>query len=142
MRGEDLTSRLVVKRYANGRCIYDEAAKRELIEACLAPGASVAKLAREHAVNANLLHTWISQYRKEGKSLLLRAPLGPADGLAPAFIPVITPPLPAAPEPRELRLDITLDNGTQADLRCLSRDDVLAILPVLANLPCSASTRR
>ena len=58
------------------------------------------------------------------------------------FIPVITSPLPPAPEPRELRLDITLDNGTQADLRGLSRDDVLAILPVLADLPCSTSTRR
>jgi transposase-like protein len=59
MRDGDLASRLVVKRYAKGRCIYDEAAKRELFEACPAPGASVAKLAREHAVNANLLHTWL-----------------------------------------------------------------------------------
>jgi transposase len=142
MRAGDLASRLVARRYANGRCIYDKAAKRELIEACLAPGASVAKLAREHAVNANLLHTWIGHYRKERMPPLLNAPPRRADELAPAFIPVITPQPSPAPESRELRLDITLDNGTQADLRCLSRDDVLAILPVLASLPCSASTRR
>jgi hypothetical protein len=47
-----------------------------------------------------------------------------------------------APARRELRLDITLDNGIQADLRGLNRDDVLALLPVLAGLPCSVSTRR
>jgi hypothetical protein len=58
------------------------------------------------------------------------------------FIPVVTAPIQQVAEPRELRLDITLDNGIQADLRGLSCDDVLTLLPVLAGLPCSASTRR
>ena len=139
MRNGDLRDRLVVKRNANGRCSYDEEAKRELVEVCLEPGASVARIAREHGINANLLHTWISVHRKERCGAMVSlAPVG-QEALATAFVPVVTPP----PETsRELKLDITLDNGIQADLRCLSRKDVLALLPVLASLPCSASTRR
>jgi len=143
MRDESVASRLVVKRFANGRCSYDEDAKRELIEACLQPGASVAKLAREHGLNANLVHTWISLYRKERRSLLTEGSAVGVAETAPAFMPIVTTPAVAsAPAEKDLRLDITLDNGIQADLRGLSRDDVLAILPVLASLPCSASTRR
>jgi transposase-like protein len=39
----------------NGRCRYDPEAKRELVEACLQPGISVARMALEHGINANLL---------------------------------------------------------------------------------------
>ncbi len=139
MRAEELAERLVVKRSANGRCTYDEEAKRELVEACLQPGASIAKLARDYGVNANLLHTWISLDRKgRGGAMVAASPLL-QESLAAAFVPVVAK---TSESPRELRLDITLDNGIQADLRGLSRDDVLSLLPVLASLPCSASTRR
>ena len=40
--------------------------KREIAAAACTPGISVAKLALEHGVNANLLFTWRRQYR-EGK---------------------------------------------------------------------------
>ena len=138
MRDKDLAERLVVKRSANGRCSYDEDAKRELVEACLHPGVSIAKLAREHGINANLLHAWISLHRKaRGGSMVTASPM-PPETLA-TFVPVVTT---TSESPRELRLDVTLDNGIQADLRSLTRDDVLAILPMLAALSCSASTRR
>jgi len=139
MRDQELAERLVVKRNANGRCTYDEEAKRELVEACLQSGASIAKIARDHGVNANLLHTWISLDRKaRGGAMVATSPLR-QEALAAAFVPVVA----KTPESsRELRLDITLDNGIQADLRCLSREDVLALLPMLASLPCSTSTRR
>lgn len=138
MRDKELAERLVVKRSANGRCSYDEDAKRELVEACLQPGVSIAKLARDHGINANLLHAWISLHRKARRVLVAASPM-PQEALVAAFVPVVTA---TSESPRELRLDITLDNGIQADLRCLSRGDVLALLPVLASLPCSASTRR
>jgi transposase len=32
--------------------------KRRIVEATLAPGASIAQVAREHGVNANQLHSW------------------------------------------------------------------------------------
>jgi transposase len=138
MSDKELAERLVVKRSANGRCSYDEDAKRELVEACLQPGVSIAKLARDHGINANLLHAWISLHRKARGGTMVRTSPMPSEALT-TFVPVVTT---TSESPRELRLDLTLDNGIQADLRCLSREDVLALLPVLASLPCSASTRR
>lgn len=37
--------------------------KRRIVEACLAPGASVAGIALAHGVNANLVRKWIGKYR-------------------------------------------------------------------------------
>jgi transposase len=141
VRDEKLASRLVVRRGAGGNCTYDEGAKRELIALCQSGTVSVAKVALTYGINPNLLHNWITRYRKEGMGNL-PAPSHETSACAPtSFIPVVTTPIPPAAEPRELRLDITLNNGIQADLRGLSRDDVLALLPVLAGLPCSASTQ-
>ena len=39
----------------NGRRRYDPAGKQQLVEACLRPGVSLAGLALQHGVNANLL---------------------------------------------------------------------------------------
>lgn len=142
VRDEKLARRLVVRRGTSGNCTYDEGAKRELIELCQSGRVSVAKVALTYGINPNLLHNWIALYRKEGEGNL-PAPLRETSARTPtSFIPVVTTPIPPAAGPRELRLDITLDNGIQADLRGLSRDDVLALLPVLAGLPCSVSTRR
>jgi transposase len=60
--------------------------KRRLVEASFEPGASVARLAREHDLNANVLFNWRHQYR-QGK-------LGPiAD---PAVVPIRVLPEPMA----------------------------------------------
>ena len=142
VRDEELARRLVVRRGASGNCTYDEGAKRELIELCRSGKVSVAKVALTYGINPNLLHNWIALHCKEGIGRL-PAPVRETSACArESFIPVVTPPMQQVSEPRELRLDITLDNGIQADLRCLSRDDVLAILPALAELPCSVSPRR
>ncbi len=141
VRDEGLARRLVVRRGANGNCTYDEGAKRELIELCRSGTVSVAKVALAYGINPNLLHNWIALHRKEGVGRL-PTPMRETTTSAPAaFIPVVTAPAQQVATDH-VRLDITLDNGIQADLRCLSRDDVLAILPLLASLPCSASTRR
>jgi transposase len=55
----------VVRRDRGGRSCYDPAGKRALIEACLRPGASVARLALANGVNANLLRKWITRYLLE-----------------------------------------------------------------------------
>lgn len=60
----ELRGRLVVGRKSDGRGVYDEAAKRELIVACLKQGVSVARMAMEHGVNTNLLRTWIAAYQR------------------------------------------------------------------------------
>ena len=38
--------------------------KRQMVEETLAPGASVARVAQAHGVNANLLFNWRRQYRQ------------------------------------------------------------------------------
>ena len=45
--------------HLNGRRAYDPVSKARLIESCLQPGASVAQLALDHGINANLLWKWI-----------------------------------------------------------------------------------
>ena len=48
------------------------AEKRRIVEQTLEPGASVAKVARAHGVNANQVFHWRRQYRQ--------GPLGEAEG--------------------------------------------------------------
>ena len=50
-----LNERVVVSHKQDGRCCYDLQAKRELIEAGLQPGVSVAKLALMHGINAGVV---------------------------------------------------------------------------------------
>ena len=59
----ELSRPLVIGRKRDGRTCYDPEAKRELVAACLRPGVSVARLALDHGINANLLRKWIDRYR-------------------------------------------------------------------------------
>jgi transposase len=71
----------------NGRRRYDPASKQRLVEACLQPGVSLAGLALQHGVNANLLRKWVAKRQLQNGDGLpeARAPI------APAFIPVRAP---------------------------------------------------
>jgi transposase len=140
VRNEDLARRLVVRRGANGNCTYDESAKRELVELGQSGVASVAKVALTYGVNPNQLHNWIALYRKErAGSPLARLREAPESRSSP-FMAVVSAPI--IPAPQEIKLNITLANGVQTGLCGLSRDDILILLPMLASLPCSASTQR
>ena len=59
----EIIAGLVVGRKRDGRCVYSRQAKHELVEACLRPGVSVARIALTYGVNANLLRKWITRYR-------------------------------------------------------------------------------
>jgi transposase len=60
---------------------HSDALKEELVERSLQPGASVAAIAQEHGINANLLFNW--------RRLRLRSPKADAeDALAPTLLPV------------------------------------------------------
>ncbi len=45
------------------RRVYSAQFKAELIAACRQPGASIAATAREHGMNANVLHRWLKEHR-------------------------------------------------------------------------------
>ena len=88
------------KPVTSGRVIrrkHDEAFKRELVERSLQPGASVAAIAQDSAINANLLFNWRRLYLRRGGSAL--APTSPAPTLLPVTVeePVAPACKPAAP---------------------------------------------
>jgi len=124
---------LVVGHRSNGRCCYDSEAKRELVEACLQPGVSVARMALEHGINANLLRKWINQYRENASSVLPGTP-----ARLPAFVPVLSM---AVPKPAEGTLNVALPNGVKLELQGVGLTDLFPLLNDLAALPCSASNR-
>ena len=89
----ELIPNLVRSRRANGRSVYDKAAKRELVRRCLQPGVSLARTALDHGVNANLLRTW------------LRQQIGKPAREAASNLPALTSaPLLAVKAPRAVRL--------------------------------------
>ena len=69
-------------RRATKRRRYDAAFKRHLVELSLVPGASVAKIALDHRLNANILFKWRRQQLRE---LAHTAPT-PAAGLLPVTV--------------------------------------------------------
>ena len=135
----ELSKRLVVGHKRDGRSCYDEEAKRELIEACLQPGVSIARMGLQHGINANLLRTWIARHRRQ-RGLVVRRPASemaaPADDSA--FVPVVTSVVPAPSS--ELRFGAQLPNGIKLDLSAAGPNEVALLLRLLCELPCSGLT--
>lgn len=72
------------KRVTTGRISrrkHDEAFKRELVERSLQPGASVAAIAQDGGINANLLFNWRRLHLRRGA-------LTTATASAPTLLPV------------------------------------------------------
>ena len=139
---EELARRLVIGRKRDGRCIYDEQAKQELIEACRQPGASVSKLARACGVNANQLSAWLR--RDEGRRTAAQAASHEVVELtAPAFVPVHVEAAAPRREQEEscLNLQARLPNGVVVDLGGCDLKNASQLIEALGRLRCSASTR-
>ena len=127
-----LSRTLVVGHRRDGRCRYDPDAKRELVAVCLQPSISVAKVALEHGINANLLRKWIGVYREKTSSAPNRS----------AVLPVFAPVLSMSVEKPVLPiLSVALSNGVKLELPSVALSDLPLILNALAELPCSASNR-
>ncbi len=126
-----LSRPLVVGHGRDGRCLYDPEAKRELVAVCLQPGISVAKVALEYGINANLLRKWLGQYRETSYS-------NPNSPLAlPAFVSVQSL---SVGKPTELALIAELPNGVKLALPSVALSELPLLLKALAELPCSVST--
>lgn len=87
--------------------VWPEALKREIVAACLAPGASVSMVARQYDVNTNMLFTWRKLYG------------GKPDKVAPQLLPIVVtpdppaaaPPAPPAASPSADLIEIELPGG-------------------------------
>lgn len=73
---------------------YTREFKAELVAACQQPGVSIAALASHHAMNANVLHRWLKEHKRDGCHQLI-GPGQPGTPVvsspSPAFIPVTLP---------------------------------------------------
>ena len=137
---EGLKGRLVVGHKRDGRNVYDEQAKAELVALCLRPGASVSRLAREFSVNANQVTRWL---REHGHGRRPRSSIAPVVAPPPsAFMemPVVHPG--AAPgSDAALHLHARLPNGVAIELRNIDLRKVGDVIDALGRLRCSVSTK-
>jgi transposase len=148
----ELIGRLVVSRKRDGRCKYDPQAKTEVVRACLKPGVSVARVAMQCGVNANLLRRWIEQH--QGAAAALMRDAEKRQGANAAFVPlqieaaktqavaVQGPRMAPAAQPVLLRLHVRLPNGVAFDLSQTGVDELPAVIRILSALPCSNSISR
>jgi transposase len=86
---EDYGKLRVTAVFRNGRCRYDPISKSRLVDACLEPGVSVAQLALEHGVNANLLRRWVKQRKAQAQA---QGAVSRGSAYASPFIPVSIDP--------------------------------------------------
>jgi transposase len=139
---EDLKRRLVVGHKSDGRSVYDESAKAELVTLCMQPGASVSRLAPECGVNANQIGRWLRE-RGQGRRHVAVASSAPTP--AP-FVAVSVLPAPASPDVQvddvdtAMSLQARLPNGLAVDIGDVDPRHVGAVLEALGRLRCSVST--
>jgi transposase len=139
----ELVRRLVTRRKSDGRCVYDPAAKAEIIRACMQPGVSVARIAMQAGINANLVRSWIG--KKRGADVTGRdEPASRRDGGA-AFVALRLETAQADPsvvQRPKLRLHVCLPNGVEFDLGEAGLDELSSVMRILGSLSCSGSTNR
>ena len=146
-KDSEVLSGLVLGHLRDGRCRYDPQVKQELVRRCLAPGVSVARMAMQHGVNANLLRKWITQ--RQSRNAIAVQTVPPQD--SSAFLAVqllgapnagkaVPPKVPAAPShavAQPMHLRVQLPNGVAVDLGATEMQDLLAVMQTLCSLPCS-----
>ena len=137
-----MVGRLVVRRKQDGRCVYDPKVKAQIVQACLQPGVSVARMGLQCGVNANLLRRWIGERHKVGPSDPAALTVERADN-AP-FVPLrIEATMTEASHHQVVNVELhaRLPNGVQVELRPVCLDDVARVIEALGGLKCSASTK-
>jgi len=79
---------------------HDAELKEQIVAACAAPGASVARIALEHGLNANLVHRWrrISEGRERGPHATMQR--------AERFVELPIAAAAIAPSPAEIRIEL------------------------------------
>lgn len=105
-------------RYAVRRThrTYPAQFKAELVAACLQPGTSIAALALQHGMNANVLHRWFKEYQQGHHRLSTVATTADVQPRPAAFVPIAlsaaTPhsnSLPVAATPPAMAQDIRIE---------------------------------
>jgi transposase-like protein len=151
-KNSEVLNGLVVGHKRDGRCRYDPQVKQELIRQCMMPGVSVARMAMQNGINANLLRTWITKTQSSNLPAVQRAVFETAMQDAQAFIPVrvqagasgtaIALPTKAGSAASKspavsMRIQVQLPNGIAVDLGQTRMEELSRVMQMLSHLPCS-----
>lgn len=79
--------------------------KAELVAACQQTGASIAALAGQHGMNANVLHRWPDENQQSGCNGLVAQPVSNAPELC-AFVPVELAASPPVAKAQAIRIKV------------------------------------
>lgn len=93
---------------------YSAQFKAELVAACQQPGVSIAALAGQHAMNANVLHRWLKEHERSGRhQLAAHSPAAALEATSAfaAFIPLQLPAPAPAPQPEAQQIKVELRRG-------------------------------
>ena len=93
---------------------YSRQFKAELVAAAKQPGASIAALALQHGMNANVLHRWLKEHEQDARHQLVGLSSS-GESLArspvPAFIAIKLPTAAQAHEPTASEIKVELRKG-------------------------------
>jgi transposase len=132
---EELARRLVVGHKRDGRCVYDEQAKAELVAECAKPGASVSRLARQAGVNANQLSRWVREHGGRRRAIAITPELAQT-----AFVPVAIESGATPASAPTICVQARMPNGVVVDLRGCDLGQAGQLIEALGRVRCSAST--
>ena len=84
---------------------HSEAFKAQVIEACLQPGVSAAAVALANQINANMLRTWVREYRSQQGNRIPAEVTSRSDPTTTTLVPVQVE-APAAPTAADIQIEI------------------------------------
>lgn len=139
LAGTTLATNGITRSNRKGRPNYPIDFKRQLAARACEPGISVARLALEHGINANMLFKWRRHYRAElfdgPGSKPVAAPMPPANEI-PKLLPVVAEPPTARQDPDGVKpaamLEIVMSGATVRVIGKVSRSALRAVLDCLA----------
>ena len=110
---------------------WTEDERRAMVLASMVPGASIAGVARQYGINANLLWNWRRKFAQSGSMLAVQSPKTAVD-----FVPIEMVAETAAPESLAGRMELNLSDGVRITVD--ARVDEQALIRVLCALKAAA----
>ncbi|MBO9136993.1 transposase (plasmid) [Rhizobium sp. B230/85] len=121
----------------DGRRRDDPASRDQLVAACLEPGVSVSRLAREHGVNTNLVRKRMKKTREERPLPLVSAfvPVQIAPDMhSAAASDLLTKTEPLGKRSHASKVSAFLPNGVSLTVECDDVDGLAAIVGALGHV--------
>jgi transposase len=84
---------------------YGAELKAQIMAECEAPGASVARVAMAHGINANVVHRW-RQLAREGGVRRRQPSTTPVTSTSTSFVPVVVSDTPTGAKSGEIQIEL------------------------------------